>query len=249
MSNFTATQNAYGEFLRRSKRLPVERFHQWNTRAMLKKFVAVAHLQPSQTNILEIGAGTGRGAVAIQRLGFLGYTGVEPTPELADYCETTHGLAIVRQGLPHLDSIKNATFDALFAIHVVEHAPTHETAIAWCTEMLRVLKPGGSFLLVAPDIRDCGSYFWDQDWSHSFPTTPQRVSQLLSGLGATITVATTFHLGSTKLSRNFLARLISIAIPTRAIDSISTKTIGRPIASGFKIATIWGSTFVVGRKI
>lgn len=245
----TKTSNAYGEFLQRSNWKPAERFHQWNNRAMLEHFVQLSQLEPSETSILEVGAGTGRGGVASLDIGFRDYTGVEPVLQLADYCELSYGITIVRQSLPNLDLIKDSTFDALFAFHVIEHAPNYESAISWCSEMLRVLKPGGKLLLVAPDIRDCGSYFWDMDWSHGYPTTPQRVSQLLSGLGASITIATTFHLGSIKHSRKLLARLISILTPTRLIDSISTRAIGRPLASGFKIATIWGSTFVVGQKM
>lgn len=85
----------------------------------------VSSLDPGQTKIIEIGSGRG-GRQALQ-LGFNDYLGVELTPVLANHCESVHNLKIIREGLPNLISLKDESFDALFAIHVLEHAPTIQT--------------------------------------------------------------------------------------------------------------------------
>jgi hypothetical protein len=37
-------------------------------------------------------------------------------------------------------------------------------------------------------------------------------------------------------------------IPTRLVDMATVKAVGRPLASGLKVATLWGLAFVVARK-
>jgi len=244
----TPTFDTYKEFLERSTWRPAENFHNWNTRSILKAFLKVSRLSPNQTKIVEIGAGSGRGGREAHRLGFNDYLGVEPTLALASHCESVHNLKIVKEGLPNLISLKDESFDALIAIHVLEHAPTYETALSWVKEMLRILKPGGKILLCAPDVRDCGAYFWDQDWSHGYPTTPWRVTQLLQGLNVSIEISTTIRLGSINPFKKCVALLVALLIPTRLVDSITMRVVGRPLASGLKIATLWGSTFIVGTK-
>lgn len=248
MDSSNPTFDTYNEFPLRSTWEPAERFHNWNTRSILKSFLKVSCLDPGQTKIIEIGAGSGRGGRQTLQLGFNDYLGVEPTPGLANHCESVHNLKIIREELPNLISLKDESFDALFAIHVLEHAPTYEAALSWVKEMLRILKPGGKILLCAPDVRDCGSYFWDQDWSHGFPTTPQRVTQLLQGLNISIDISTTIRLGSINPFKKCVARLVALSIPTRLVDSITMRAVGRPLASGLKIATLWSSTFIVGTK-
>jgi hypothetical protein len=49
------TFDTYSEFLLRSTWGPAERFHNWNTRSILKEFIKVSRLNPSQTKIVEIG--------------------------------------------------------------------------------------------------------------------------------------------------------------------------------------------------
>jgi SAM-dependent methyltransferase len=182
------------------------------------------------------------------QIGFTDYLGVEPTPVMATHCESAHNLKITKDSLPHLTSLKNESFDALFAINVPEHAPNYEAALSWVKEMLRILKPGGKILLFAPDMRDCGAYFWDQDWSHGYPTTPQRVTQLLQGLNISIEVSTIMRMGSINPLEKSVAYLVALLIPTRFVDLITMRTLSRPLASGFKIATLWGSIFIVGTK-
>ncbi len=83
--------------------------------------------------------------------------------------EPVHNLKIIREERPNLMSLKDESFDALFAIHALEYAPTYETV---------------------------GHNFWDQDWSHCYPTTTKRVTQLLLGLTISIDISATTRSGS-----------------------------------------------------
>jgi hypothetical protein len=136
----------------------------------------------------------------------------------------------------------------VFSYHVLEHAPTYHAAREWCAEMMRVTRPGGSILIAAPDIRDYGTYFWDGDWSHGWPTTPRRVSQILRDLDLEVVVETSMHLGGLGPLRALGAHVASAMIPTRLVDMATVKAVGRPLASGLKVATLWGLAFVVARK-
>ena len=238
----------YSDFLKRqTNNSLIEKFHNWNNYQMLKYLVKHTKIIPSGHRIIEIGTGTGRGGKSVQSLGFSEYLGVEPSDTLADHCEKLN-FTILRESLPRLSSIETGSWDVLFAFHVIEHAPTYQDAVLWVNEMIRVLKPGGILFLIAPDIRSCKEYFWDADRTHGFPTTPYRVSQLLLSSDMEVIVSTTFQIGSTSGLTKMLSRLSSMLIPTRLLDSIALRLSGRPLVSGFQMASLWTSTFVIAQK-
>ena len=239
---------SYDEYLERAGWDPSEPLHAWVARRLLGEFITVAELMPAQTRLLEIGTGTGRAAIQARRLGFGDYLGVEPTLALAKAARTRHGLRIVTDALPTLESLGDGDFDAVFSLHVLEHAPDYQAARQWCQELVRVTRPGGSILVAAPDVRDYGSYFWDSDWSHGWPTTPRRVGQVMRDLGLDVVSETSLHLGGRGPALALAAHLASAVIPTRLVDMATTKAVGRPLASGIKIAALWGLTFVVARR-
>jgi SAM-dependent methyltransferase len=234
-------------FYRQTQNSLIEKFHNWNTRQMLKALIKHTQIIPLKTSVLEIGAGTGRGGKGVLSLGFREYLGVEPSDILAEHCEGLN-LPILRESLPRLSSIKTSSWDVLFAFHVIEHAPNYQDAVLWINEMIRVLKPGGILFLIAPDIRSCKEYFWDSDRTHGFPTTPNRVSQLLLNSDAEVIVSTTFQIGSTSALSKALSRLSAMLIPTMLLDSIARRFSGRPLMSGFQMASLWTSTFVIAQK-
>ncbi len=246
MSNLISDN--YSDFLQRqTKNSLIEKFHNWNNLQMLEALVKHTKIIPSENRIIEIGAGTGRGGKGVLSLGFKEYLGVEPSDILADHCEVLD-LPILRESLPRLSSIETGSWDVLFAFHVIEHAPSYQDAVLWVNEMIRVLKPGGILFLIAPDIRSCKEYFWDADRTHGFPTTPNRVSQLLLSSDTEVIASTTFQIGSTSVLSKALSRLSSMWIPTRFLDSIAMRFGGRPLISGFQMASLWTSTFVIAQK-
>lgn len=238
----------YGEFLARSEWSGSNKLQQWIARSTLKEFLKKSKLDPKTTDILEIGSGVGRGGVAAQALGLKTYEGVEPTRKLAEFSRRTRQLKIVDASLPHLECYSDESFDAVFSIHVLEHADGPEDARAWCEEMLRVTKGEGFVLVATPNILDYGRYFWDSDWTHNYPTTPQRVAQIFHSLNAEVVFSGSLHLGSTNVMFAPIAHLLAMLLPTRAGDWLTEKYVGRPLVSGFKIAALWGLTFVVVKK-
>jgi len=239
---------AYDEYLGRSNWGPSEALHNWMARRILTDFIRMGRFSPEATNILEIGAGTGRAGVQARGLGFRSYTGVEPTQALAEFCRAERGLSIVEESLPNLRGLSSSSFDAVFSMHVLEHAPGYGDAWLWCQEMARVVRPGGCILVAAPDIRDYRAYFWDVDWSHGYPTTPQRVSQIMRDLGLTIQYEGNMHLGRLGGFSAATAHVASALIPTRLGDLASRRIFGRPLASGLKFAVLWGLVFVVAQR-
>jgi len=238
----------YDEYLERSLWGPSERLQAWLASRVVSEFVEQAGLSPSSSDLLEIGSGTGRIGVVAGELGFRSYTGVEPATALADYARAHHGLRILDEELPHLLSIPDGAFDAVISMHVIEHAPGYLDAREWLAEMTRCVSFGGYVAIVAPNYLDYKAFFWDADWSHGFPTTPARIAQILNDLQMEVTVATSMHLGRTGSVAAASARLLSLLIPTRLVDTITVRVIGRPLGSGLKIAMLWGLTFVVARK-
>jgi len=238
----------YDSYLGRSHWEPSEPLHRWVARRALVSLGVVAGRPAHECDLLEIGTGTGRVAVAAKALGYRSYVGVEPTPALAQYARDLTGATILDDRLPDLKSIPDESFDQVFSMHVLEHSSGFVEAREWCEEMLRVTRPGGHVCVVAPDIRDYRTYFWDGDWTHGYPTTPQRVSQIFTDLSYPPIHSGSMHLGGTGGVAAFLAHVGSALVPTRLGDVVSNRIFGRPLASGLKIACLWGLTFVVAQK-
>ena len=92
--------------------------------------------------ILEVGSGRGHLAKRIEGLGAV-VTGVDANPEAA---ENPVARDIRTMRVEALD-FPDAAFDQVVAIHAIEHFPLIAEAFA---EMARVLKPGGTMLLIYP---------------------------------------------------------------------------------------------------
>jgi SAM-dependent methyltransferase len=238
----------YDEYLQRVSWGRAEPLHNWVSRRILKVFQRQAMLRPEVTKILEIGSGIGRVGLLARQFGYASYEGVEPTRVLAAFCRERHGLTIIEEALPNLTRVPDQTYGAVVSIHVLEHASNHHEAREWCNEMARVVQPGGAICIVAPDIRDYKQHFWDSDWSHGYPTTPQRVGQVLKDIGLSVEFQGSMHFGGINLVSAFAAHVVAALLPTGLGDSITKWIVGRPLVSGLKIALLWGNVFVVARK-
>lgn len=238
----------YDEFLERASWGPSEGLHAWVSRRVLLEFIRRGGVQPSSTSLLELGTGTGRIGVQAQKLGFRSYVGVEPTARLAKYSREQLGLEVLDNALPNLTDVASDSFDAVVSMHVLEHAPTYQAAREWCVEMARVAKPRGRILIVAPEILDYREHFWDADWSHGWPTSVERVAQVSRDVGLDISYQGVMHLGHLGATHAIAAHSASFLLPTRLGDALSKKVVGRKLASGLKIAALWGMVFVIARK-
>lgn len=241
----------YDEYLQRVNWKPSEPLHNWTAARIVENFTSkTGHLvdwSSPELQLVEIGTGTGRIAKVIRDTKLCNYRGVEPNPKIAQHARAL-GFDISEESLPNLQESWRAKFDATISLHVLEHAPTYLDAREWLKEMKRITKEGGVILVAAPDIRDYGNYFWESDWSHGWPTTPQRVRQIMDDLDLKIIFEGSLHLGSTSRVAAVFSHMIDLLLPTRTVDALTRLLVRRPLASGLKIATIWGLTFVVGQK-
>lgn len=235
----------YGEFLDRSTHS--EFLQYWMLRTTIKQLLEKTHLRPEDADFLEIGIGLGRGATIAAEFNFKSYTGVEPSPNLAKYCRD-RGIKVIEEALPALDGIVDQTYDVVFMMHVLEHAPNYVEARKWMKEALRTLKTGGVLVIASPNILDYKGFFWNLDWSHGYPTTPARIAQISNDLEHDVTYSGSLHLGQSNFISAFFARVFSLLIPTRIVDSFAMKIVGRPLASNLKVACLWGLSFVVTTK-
>src|SRR5262245_52436996 len=110
---------------------------------------------PAGGSLLEIGIGTGRIALPLLALG-VNVTGVDISPRMVERLEEKYATAraehtelvwgrltielVDMTALPFAD----ATFDAAVGVHVLHLVPEWRRAL---DEVLRVVKPGGTFLL------------------------------------------------------------------------------------------------------
>ena len=238
----------YDEYLDRTNFKYSEGLITWVHQRILKTFIRVAQLTPTEVKLLEIGSGRGTGGLIANKMAFAKYIGVEPTQALAAFSRERYGHEVVEDSLPELVSIKSDSMDATFSVHVLEHASTHLDAWSWVKEMKRVVRPGGYILICTPDAQDWGSYFWDSDWSHGYPTTPRRLTQLVQDNGLEVVYSGKMHLGSLSNWSAVIAHLVAFLLPTRIGDMLTQRIFGRPMVSGLKIAVLWGLTYVVARK-
>jgi hypothetical protein len=70
-------------------------------------------------------------------------------------------------------------YDLVLMEHFIEHMDSPASARELVEAVYRSLSRDGLILIVAPDFLMHGSNFWDCDYTHSFVTTLQRLSQLL----------------------------------------------------------------------
>ncbi len=237
----------YGEYLNRASWAPSEKLHLWIAEKMIKQCIKYAQKDFSDVYFLEIGTGTGRIASQLKKYKVAQYLGIEPSQALANHARAVHQINVLEESLPNLSLINN-TFDIVFSYHVMEHASSWTEAYKWAQEMLRVTKPGGIIIIACPDIRDYKQFFWDGDFSHGYPTTPKRLTQLFQDLDVDILRSTSFYLGHDNILAACIANIISSLIPTRLVDAITIFIVGRPLASGIKIALLWGLTFIALKK-
>jgi SAM-dependent methyltransferase len=127
--------------------------------------------------------------------------GVEMSWGNAAFCRAK-GLSVVVAAVPSLP-FANATFDAVFALHVVEHFPE---PIAFVEELARVVQPGGAIVLSTEDAW-CAQYAWDRlrarlsgrlppfrtSNDHTFVFLAKHLEILLKGAGCDVIETRAYH--------------------------------------------------------
>ncbi|MGJ5673014.1 MAG: class I SAM-dependent methyltransferase [Nostochopsis sp.] len=107
--------------------------------------LAMCQLIPDGVSVLEVGCGDGSAAKEISdHVRDVKYTGVDLSPEMWEGRQDFNFIVASAEKLP----FPSASFDVVLSMFVIEHLvfPSNFLDEAW-----RVLKPGGSFITIAPD--------------------------------------------------------------------------------------------------
>jgi len=143
--------------------------------------LSVMWLEASQKGtLLDIGAGSGWLVEHMSKLGWSAQ-GLDVDP-VAVRNARERGLNF-RQGDVFDQAYPDATFDAVTMCHSIEHVPE---PVKLVTECLRIIKPGGQFVMVTPNSDSLGHRFFGGSW---FPLDPPRHLHLFNRQSMTSMIA------------------------------------------------------------
>ena len=164
---------------------------------------------PRPARILEIGPGDGYLAALATAAG-LGYVAVEGSAATADGLRA-RGFEVHCGYVPRLPASLSGKFTCCFLLHVIEHMPEPTKAARLIEEIRQALVPGGSLVVACPDYTRWGRDFYDADYTHCYPMTRRRLSQLLVDHGFHVvhhTIYTGSLFGYAGLPVSWLARIL-----------------------------------------
>ena len=240
---------SYDEFVARTSWRPGEILAKWSARRILKVAMTNTGLKPTGLQMLEVGVGRGWLAHAAHGVGITNFIGVEPTATLASiWRPTVPDIEVLEVSLPLLPSRLNGSMDLVIASNVIEHASNGIEAREWISSILDTVKNGGFIVVVCPDIRDFKQYFWDIDWSHSFPTSTSNLVQIFEDLNCEVTMAKQFRLGSVNSLITSVGFFLNTVIPTRILDFLGMLLVNKSLGRGIKAALIWSYSYVIVKK-
>ena len=84
-----------------------------------------------------------------------------------------------------VDGIADASVDVVFTSNFLEHLKTKEECDAVLAEVLRILKPGGRFIIMGPNIRYLAAEYWDF-YDHYLPLSHLSLEEGLVQAGYAI---------------------------------------------------------------
>jgi len=135
---------------------------------------------PQNADILEIGPGQGYFAGPITS-GNNRYDAIEPSRSFRRALQDL-GFQVTEEAVPPIER-PSCSYDLIHASMVIENLPTSNEAGNFSFEAARVLKPGGILCLIFPNYLVWGSFFFEEQYTHSFPTSPRRVQHMLECQG------------------------------------------------------------------
>jgi 2-polyprenyl-3-methyl-5-hydroxy-6-metoxy-1,4-benzoquinol methylase len=103
--------------------------------------------------VADIACGTGYGTQLLAKAGALNVHGMDLSEDAVRYCVENNNTPAVTYSVANaqnLTTIADGAFDIVVSFETIEHLPNVE---AYLDEMVRVLRPGGTFLVSTPDRR------------------------------------------------------------------------------------------------
>jgi 2-polyprenyl-3-methyl-5-hydroxy-6-metoxy-1,4-benzoquinol methylase len=133
-------------------------FLRFEQRSWLEALIYFLPRPNDEARFLDVGCGNGSSLELLSRLGW-NVEGVETDQAAADRARArrleVHLGTLAEQHFP-ADS-----FDAIGLSHVIEHVPRPVELLAECN---RILKPGGTMVVLTPNARSLGHKFYGSNW-------------------------------------------------------------------------------------
>jgi SAM-dependent methyltransferase len=131
----------------------------------------------------------------------------------------------------HITPVADSTVDVCFSSNFLEHLPSKDVVGTVLAEIRRVLRPGGIYVALQPNIRFCGDVYWDF-WDHHTALSDRSCNELFLQSGLSV------------------ARLIPRFLPYSTKSGLPTHP--ALVAAYLKMPIVWrllGKQFlIVGKK-
>lgn len=134
--------------------------------------------------LLDIGCGDGSLLARMQKRGWR-VEGVDFDIKAVKNVQNKYGIPVGHGSIEEMGYASN-TFDAITMRHVIEHVFDPVKTIQ---EVLRILKPGGRLIVIAPNVQSMGSKLLGQDWlgvdppRHLFLFSIETLHQVMKDAG------------------------------------------------------------------
>ncbi len=151
----------------------------WLTHGVSRRIFEFSGIR-SGDRVLEIGPGRGVFTDLCLKEG-ADYLAIEPNQDMADRLRQ-RGVQVVSAVVPPVPDL-GRTFDVVVMNSVIEHMNTMVDALELSKQVLAMLRPGGRFVLYAPDYANWRHHFFIGDFSHSYITSWRRMEELLISAG------------------------------------------------------------------
>ncbi len=248
----------YEAHITRINKRPGDRLQILLHRKLVEKFLKhqTSNVLNQDVSVLEVGCGTGRVAIEFLKRGYR-YAAIEPT----DVMRTTTSANLIDAGfsdslfqiyqdrLPVIPKSLHKKFDYVVMVHVLEHAKSGYEAREWLESIKKMLKPGGSLLIISPDSTDYKWSFYDCDWSHAFPTTLSNVSELLIDVEYKIMIAQGIRSWISNPFGKFLLKFLRKIFPFKSTNLFGQALLNQELlGTGFGAGFLFQNLFIVAKK-
>jgi len=136
---------------------------------------------PTDATVLDLGAGSCEFTNAIRAARRIA---VDVNPDTKAFAGP--GVEVHDRLITDVTEVGDGEVDVVFSSNVLEHMPDKQTVLAALREANRVLRPGGTLIVLMPNIRYLPGRYWDY-FDHHTPLTHLSLAEAfeLAGFGVT----------------------------------------------------------------
>lgn len=130
----------------------------------------------NKKTVFEVGIGIGTFADEITKLNYV-YTGLDRNKQMVDIFSEKYE-TLLGEIPPLPKNVRTDYYDLAYAAFVAEHMQDGIQLFDFVGELKMATKKNGVIALIMPDTRSMGIEFWNQDYTHRYPTTERNVSMI-----------------------------------------------------------------------